>query len=277
MGLTGTPLQNRPAELYTLCLVFGAARKAFGGWGAYTKNWNCKRGRFKELIWGEPNEKIREGFARVSLRRTRAEVLPELPAKTWEAISSEASVRVLDALDRVDTEDVDRWERGEVEEPMCARDARLRARLAKEKWDDCVEWIKRQEEDETDDTPLVVFSMHRFVVDKLKERPGWAVITGDTTPLRRNDAVSAFQAGKLRGIALTIQSGGVGLTLTAAHRVLFVDLPFNPAEVDQAEDRVCRFGQTRPVLISRLVTDHPLEKRLDAILWAKRQMARSVL
>src|SRR5262249_62069270 len=77
--------------------------------------------------------------------------------------------------------------------------------------------------------PLVVFSAHRAPVEALAGRPGWAVITGDTDPQARQAAVSAFQAGELRGLGLTIQAGGTGVTLTRAAGVVFVGLGGTPA------------------------------------------------
>jgi SNF2 family DNA or RNA helicase len=81
--------------------------------------------------------------------------------------------------------------------------------------------------------------------------------------------VDDFQAGRLAGVALSITAGGLGLTLTRAASVLFVDKSYTPAENAQAEDRVCRYGQKRAVMIDSLVADHPLDRRIDEILTRK--------
>src|SRR5262249_3326827 len=108
--------------------------------------------------------------------------------------------------------------------------------------------------------PLVVFSAHRGPVGALADRAGWEVITGDTEPPRRREIVEAFQAGRLKGIALTIRAGGTGLTLTRASTALFVDLDWTPANNLQAEDRLCRIGQEAGhVRIIQMVSDHPLD------------------
>jgi len=281
IALTGTPLMNRAMELYTLFLVFGAMRKAFGGWGEYKKLWNAKKGRFGETIWKEPKPELADRIRAVSLRRTRAQVLPELPAKTYQRIPSEAGARLSKRLDDLQddiAEELEEYARAEGVEPptKLVQDTKLRVELAKAKQEDMLAWIERNSTEE-DDSPLVVFSMHRGPVEECGKLKGWRIITGDVSVKNRHDIVSEFQGGKLRGVALTLQSGGTGLTLTAAHRMLFVDRAYTPPDNWQAEDRVCRMGQTQPVIISRLVTEHPLEIRLDEILEVKSAMIRAAM
>jgi hypothetical protein len=82
--------------------------------------------------------------------------------------------------------------------------------------------------------------------------------------------VSEFQSGRLKGIALTIAAGGVGLTLTAASRMIFVDRDWTPSTNRQAEDRLCRIGQVADSIhLIELASSHPLERRIDQILSAK--------
>ena len=86
-----------------------------------------------------------------------------------------------------------------------------------------------------------------------------------------------FQCGQLRGLALTIQAGGTALTLTACSDVVFVDLDWTPALNLQAEDRVCRIGQTKPVQIVILQADHPVDAAVNRVLRRKMEMAEAVL
>jgi hypothetical protein len=284
IGLTGTPLSNTPQEMYTLFLVFGAARKAFGGWGEYTRMWNCTKGGWqgKQLVWGEASPIVRERVALVSLRRTRAEVLPELPTKTYQVIPCEVGKKLTKRMDEiygVVKDDLDEWEASdEVIPPMSiAQHSALRLELARAKMEDMLEWIGRNSDTSEDDSPLVMFSMHRGPVDECAKLKGWEVIHGDVTVKARHAIVKAFEAGELRGVAVTIQSGGVGLTLVQSHRALFVDRAYAPPDNWQAEDRICRLGQKWPVFISRLVMDHPLERRQDEIVEKKSAMIRAAL
>ena len=121
--------------------------------------------------------------------------------------------------------------------------------------------------------PLVVFGCHVAPVTKIGSRAGWATITGETPFPVRAEAVRAFQAGELKGIALTIQCAGFGLTLTRARIGLFLSLPWTPADLDQAEDRLMRIGQKNDVQYVYLVCDDPIDRRVAAILTKKRMIA----
>ena len=101
-------------------------------------------------------------------------------------------------------------------------------------------------------------------------------ITGSDKAADREESVRQFQAGELKGIACTIKAGGVGITLTRSHQVVFVDMDWTPANNLQAEDRACRIGQTKGVVISKLVADHTLDKKLTWILIEKMKLITAV-
>jgi SNF2 family DNA or RNA helicase len=121
---------------------------------------------------------------------------------------------------------------------------------------------------------VVVFSAHRGPIEALREkRPeGWEFITGDTSDEARWRIQDAFQAGRLRGIGATIQASGVALTFTRSHFAIFVDRLYNPAQNAQAEDRVCRIGQDRGVVIYNLVSKHPLDEHIDSVLMRRQAL-----
>jgi len=130
------------------------------------------------------------------------------------------------------------------------------------------------EEYEQNDEPLVVFSAHRAPILALQGRKGWGVITGDTSAPERTGLVADFQAGKLKGIGGTIGAMGVGVTLTHSAHVLFVDRSYVPAENLQAEDRCMRIGQTRGVLVTTMVAEHAVDRRVAEVLERKEAMLR---
>jgi SNF2 family DNA or RNA helicase len=142
----------------------------------------------------------------------------------------------------------------------------VRASLATAKIPALVEIVADIEEA---DEPIVVFSAHRAPIDHLGTRDGWAAITGDTPATARTEIEARFQRGELRGVAATIQAGGVAITLTRAHRAVFVDQDWTPALNAQAEDRICRIGQDRGVIITRLIADHTLDRRIAEVLASK--------
>jgi SNF2 family DNA or RNA helicase len=110
------------------------------------------------------------------------------------------------------------------------------------------------------------------------ESAGWngEVLTGETPAAKRQAMVDSFQSGLSSVFVGTYGAGGVGLTLTAASTVVLLDRPWTPGDVHQAEDRVRRIGQTKPVT-SIWMTAFDLDKQIDSMLASKSQTASSVL
>jgi hypothetical protein len=151
----------------------------------------------------------------------------------------------------------------------------IRAKLAASRIDSMMTIVEDAEECEK---PLVVFSAYKAPINALGERDGWRIITGDVSATERQAIVEEFQAGKLKGVGLTIAAGGVGLTLTHASNVLFVDLDWTPAMNWQAEDRVRRIGQkASSIQIIRMVTDHPLDLRVHNLLDEKIKLVQAAI
>lgn len=142
----------------------------------------------------------------------------------------------------------------------------VRAALATAKIPFLLETVEQYEEA---DEPVVVFSAHQAPIEVLAARPGWKAIYGKTPGEQRDAIVQAFQAGELRGVACSIRAAGVGLTLTRANTLIFNDKEFVPALNEQAEDRICRIGQTRGCNIVTIEADHKIDRRINEILATK--------
>jgi superfamily II DNA or RNA helicase len=102
-------------------------------------------------------------------------------------------------------------------------------------------------------------------------------LDGSTPPVERKKRVDAFQAGEGDIFLISLKAGGTGLNLTAADYVIHLDPWWNPAVEDQASDRAHRMGQTRPVTIYRLVTENTIEEKIIALHAEKRDLADSLL
>ena len=283
--LTGTPLLNYPTELWSVLDGLGVAHEAFGSVKRFKALFNSSGGKLQSVANDADKSEIARCLRRVMLMRLRADVMPQLPAKTRSDVPVEIdgdTVTLLDttvaklkelgidffgsrkfALDHADSEGEDGASANRVAFELISK---ARAALARAKIPAVVEMVGQYEDAQE---PLVFFSCHRDPVDLIGAREGWAAITGDVSPERRQQIVERFQRGELRGIAATIQAGGVGLTLTRACNVLMSDLAWTPALNSQAEDRVCRIGQTRPVNVTRLVADHAVDRRLAELLTIK--------
>ncbi len=281
-GLTGTPLLNRPPELWAVLQGFGLARDAFGSWPRFLELFRARPKYFGGYDWGEGSEispEVPGLLQRVSLRRERAAVLPELPGKTWRTVEvnglDAATKKLCDkALATLAAQGVDLG--AAVAAAVASKGgagftelSAARAALATAKIPGLLELVDNFEEQ---DEALVVFCSYRAPVDLLGKREGWVSITGDTSPEARTEIVRRFQAGQYKGLAATIRAAGVGLTLTHAHHALFVDLDWTPALNAQAEDRICRIGQDKGCIITVLQAAHELDRRVNELLAAKREI-----
>jgi SNF2 family DNA or RNA helicase len=102
-------------------------------------------------------------------------------------------------------------------------------------------------------------------------------LDGQTPAKERERRVDAFQRGEGELFLISLKAGGTGLNLTAADYVIHMDPWWNPAVEDQATDRAHRIGQTRPVTVYRLVTKDTIEEQILALHASKRHLVADVL
>ncbi|MGH7918519.1 MAG: DEAD/DEAH box helicase, partial [Candidatus Dormibacteraceae bacterium] len=101
---------------------------------------------------------------------------------------------------------------------------------------------------------------------------------GETPKAQRDDMVDRFQTGEGPSIfILSLKAGGTGLNLTAANHVIHFDRWWNPAVEDQATDRAFRIGQRRDVQVRKLICVGTLEERIDRMLEDKRALAQQIV
>jgi hypothetical protein len=301
--LTGTPLLSRPAELISPLQILGWL-DYFGGWTAYVERYcNAYRDRFGWNISGaanlvELNEKLRElGM----VRRMKADVLTELPAKRrsivpleldnrkdYEAAAADvvgwvSDLAVKDAEFLAEIADLPKEARRTA---MADRrtTTEIKARYAEQlvriealkqvavtgKMKGAIEWIENFIES---GEKLVVFATHTAVVETIADHFNAPKIYGATSMADRQAAVDSFQddpAVKL--IVGNIKAMGVGLTLTAASNVAFLELGWTPGDHSQAEDRCHRIGQSDSVTAYYLVADKTIDGEIYNLIEAKRQI-----
>lgn len=273
--LTGTPLLSHPTDLWSLLQVLGLANEAFGSFANFITLFGGFEDEFGGMHWSSaPDPEVAGRLQRVSLRRLKKEVLPELPQKTYRIMQAAIDRETLALADTawkeiqeagIDLEKAEEFAKLESDSVKFETVSAARKALATAKIPTLLELLDVFEEAEE---PVIVFSRHREPIDMLGKRQGWGVITGSTS----DDAFrisELFQNGSLHGIAATIQAGGVGITLTRACNVVFLDRDWTPALNDQAEDRVCRIGQTRGVVITILLADHVMDKHVEKVLRQK--------
>ena len=123
-----------------------------------------------------------------------------------------------------------------------------------------------------------MFCYLKEVVQALKAEFRQAVtVTGEDSPAQKQYAVDKFQNDEsVRLIILNYKSGGVGLTLTAASNVLFVEFPWTAADCVQAEDRAHRNGQKNNVNCYYFLGENTIDKDMYDLIQTKRSIADGV-
>jgi SWI/SNF-related matrix-associated actin-dependent regulator 1 of chromatin subfamily A len=275
--LTGTPLMNHPPDLRGLLEAGGMFKDTFRSPQNFIKAFHGKQMKWGGYKFGKPEPWVSDVLKNVMLRRTKAEVLPQLPPKVYQDIPTEAGSTDKDLQFRLD----EAWKthkarikKGSL--PPFEEFSKIRADLAAAKIPDMIAFVEQCEEN---DEPLIVFSAHKAPVLKCDERKGWAAIHGDTKHEDRQKIVEQFQHGHLKGVAITIAAGGTGLTLTRSSTVLFVDLDWTPSANVQAEDRCHRIGSEghESIRIVRLVAEHALEQHVHKLLTEKSETINAAI
>lgn len=154
------------------------------------------------------------------------------------------------------------------------RELTLRGKLS-----DVVLWIKDFFNDHPDEK-LVIFGIRTFGIDRLMHEFGnFAVRFDGKVPLKQRDiAIKQFQTSpKTKLFVGQITCAGVGITLTKASNVAFMELPWSIADVHQASDRVHRIGQSKNVNIFYLLAKDTIEGRILRMLRQKEEIIESIL
>ena len=140
------------------------------------------------------------------------------------------------------------------------------------------DWVDTFLEDT--DEKLVLFAIHRKVITILQERYGKksVVIDGSTKKRMRQLMVDKFQENpRCRLFIGQLTAAGVGINLTAASTVAFVELSWVPSEHTQGEDRCHRIGTVNPVSIYYLIAKGTIEEKLCKVIQAKQRVLNRTL
>lgn len=287
-GMTGTPLITSPMDLWNLLQSFDLAKEGYGNFTHFRWAWGGRQGKFG-IEWSPSGIKPEASrwLDKCSYGRKRVDVLATLPPKRHRDIVVKVRKGVgelqtpeeIDALKKLKFWTASNSYRGMRHQPpgnIMGELSKARRELAVAKGKKALPFI--DEIITGGGGPVVVFSAHREPVLELGRYNRWASITGDTGQLERNEIVKRFQGGELDGIAGTIGAMGTGLTLTRSCRMIFLDLPWSPSDVQQAEDRICRIGAEIHDACEyfRIVADTEVDQIIHKSICRKAKMVESV-
>jgi len=286
---TGTPVMNRPVELWTLLNMVNP--HAWGTFKEYASRYcnarlvSAGNGRKRLDVNGASNlEELHERSKPYIIRRLKEDVLTELPPKRRASVVIELSAKhkrlYQEAIGEVEkainapTGNAGKDYTNVLAKIEYAKQASAAGKL------DCgaIQWIEDFLES---GEKLIVFATHKFVVQAVMERFGKIAvsITGETRNEDRQKAVDVFQGDpKIRLFVGNIQAAGVGLTLTQASNVCFLELgAWTPGAFDQAEDRAWRLGQKNSVTCYYMVSENTIDMDIFELLEKKRMIIQKVV
>ncbi len=275
--LTGTPMPNRPKDLFNLlrCVRHPAARSFL----SFAKRYcDAYRNDYGWVTNGASNlDELNLLMKEVSIRRRKEDVL-NLPPKirSWVPVDISTSKAAFNAVEGFLTwySATDPSQPNDTE--FLARLTKVRVALHKAKQSAVEERIRDVIEN---GEKVVLFTCFSDGIERHKAKFGDAAvtITGSDSPEKRMAAVDRFQGDATVKVALcNIVAGGVGITLTAGTHVIFQDLDWVPANHAQAEDRCYRMGQTKRVTVEYFVAAGTLDSYISQLLEQKIKLIAAV-
>ena len=285
--LTGTPIQNHLSEIWNLFQFMNP-----GLLGSFEHFQN----RFILPIEVEKNMQrkiqLKNMISPFMLRRTKNEVLQDLPGKTEILISVDQTKEEAlfyeklryDAEQRLNNKEMTAIQTlAEITKlRQAASNMRLLDNTVSKESSKMEAFFNLYEEIEDNGHRALVFSQFTshlaLVREELEKRNiKYLYLDGSTPVTERAKLVKKFQTGTEPIFLISLKAGGLGLNLTAADFVVHLDPWWNPAIEDQASDRAYRIGQKRPVTIYRLITKNTIEEKIIDLHHTKKDIADSLL
>lgn len=260
--LSGTPIVNKFDEILPQLDVVGR-KEELGG-----------EQRFRSMNIKKAEDAHDELRMSLMARRLKIDALPQLPPKHRDTQPVEVDLTEYNAaeeemmawLSTVDGDDLDFEDKGRANGHFMK--LRKLAGKAKVQW--CIDWANNFL---LSGDYLVIFTHHvEDVADPIaKALEGWGMarIKGGSSPKSRMEAIDTLRQGKNKVLVASTQASGVSLDMTMAATALMAELQWTPATLEQAEDRLARSGQTRPVEIIYPLAEGTVDARVWDIMWNK--------
>ena len=291
--LSGTPLENRLDELYSIVEFIDDQR--LGPVFRFYNRYRVVDEKGKVLGYKNLDE-LRERLKPVLLRRTRKMVMSELPPRTTEIRRIPPTGEQLDlhngqmriiktiiSKKYISEMDLLRLQKALLLCRMVANSTFLVDKVPPGYSSKLVEFENLIDQlIEEEDRKIVLFSEWTTMLGLIepllgKRKAGYVRLDGSIPQKKRQGLIHQFQREPDCKFFITTNAGAIGLNLQAANTVINVDLPWNPAILEQRISRVHRMGQKRPVQAYLLVTEETLEEKLLGTLSAKHELALAAL
>lgn len=285
--LTGTPLQNHVSEAWNLMQF--ANPNLLGSFKNFTERFMIPIERDQDTNSQHALKRLMTPFM---LRRTKSDVLDELPQKTEITVKvdmSEDEWGFYETLRRSALLKIGEGGSSAIQalaEITRLRQAACNAKLVEPEMKITSSKLERfmqlVDDLNANGHRALVFSQFTshlaLVRERLdKEKIEYLYLDGGTPAAERLRLVEKFQHGEMPLFLISLKAGGLGLNLTAADYVIHLDPWWNPAIEDQASDRAHRIGQQRPVTVYRLISAGTIEDKIIDLHATKRNLADALL
>ena len=291
-ALTGTPIENRLSELWS---IFDFLMP--GILGTYEK---FRRGYELPIVQNQDKqltERLKKMISPFILRRVKSEVLKDLPEKLEQVVYTEMeseqrkiyeahTLHLMEELKHQSQEEVQKGKLQILAELTKLRQICCAPEMLYENYksisckiDTCLELVHQAIEG---NHKVLIFSQFTSIFPILEKHLKRANIsyyelTGQTPKEERIKLVNQFNSNDIPVFLISLKAGGTGLNLTAASIVIHFDPWWNVAAQNQATDRAHRIGQEKQVVVFKLIAQNTIEEKIIALQEKKQNLANQIL
>lgn len=282
IGLTGTPITNRPFEIYNAISLINP--RLFPNFFQFARRYcNAKQTRWGWDFSGASNTRELHELltSTCMIRRLKKEVLQDLPEKTRTIIPIKIdNMEEYKFAERSFSE----WLL-ETKNKVCAsaealtKIEYLKQIAIKGKLNEIFDWIEDVIEQ---GEKLVIMAHHKEIIQKIcswleKKSIGYVKLVGGSSNIERKESENKFQTDTDIKIFIGSSAAEESITLTAASMMAIIELPWTPGSLDQREDRIHRIGQTKGCNYYYFIAEKTIEVAILRLIDSKRKIINSVL
>lgn len=280
MLLTGTPMLNRPRELFNLLHYLNP--NEWDNFFSYAQRYcDAHKNYFGWDFTGASNlTELNERLKKYMIRRTKKEVLTQLPDLTRTRLPVECRKDdIQEALESLKLWLIENGSTGASRAEAMVRLSKLRQAVGISKVKVTVD-LAQEILDENSSQKLVIYAVHKSVVSMLEESLKdyhVSTITGETAQEERQKRIDNFQNHPYPRVMIISSAGGEGIDLFRADKIIFAEREWTPASEEQAEARCHRMGQKNAVEALYLIASGTIDVDMDMLIESKRDLFKTVV
>src|SRR3990167_182057 len=292
IAMTGTPISNKAQDCWNLVDLTNPG--VLGNYWGFIQHY-CLKNQWGGIYAYQNMEELRDRLQKYMIRRTKEEVLPDLPEKITTDVPFVLSEEELALQKKIRQEilfDIQASDINKIEHPTnlaytIAKFQRLRMLanslelLGENTKSTKLEVLKELLEDSIDaDRKIIIFSEFAEMCKILKRElteyfP--VIIIGETPNEQRQGLLDKFNTDPACRICVMSSAGTYGLNITSASVIINYDLPFSLAKLEQRIGRAHRYGQKNKVHVFNLIGKKTADEAIQKIVHAKRELSGQLL